>query len=154
LKDLVRVREGLAGQKRQAVDVVLTAAPSASAPSAPTLALASPWRRRLLYALAGLSVLLAAVVGLAVGRSRSRATGTPSPDQPAPVASDVEVGALFSLAKREEFLKQAMQQYANPGLDPQLKKQGIRHALELGKMYLDQWRLTDADFFFSGLINN
>jgi serine/threonine-protein kinase len=80
------------------------------------------------------------------------------PSAPVPVAEaapEPEPGPpeLSPLQKEEQFLKLAVQQYANPANDNQ-RALGLGHCLELGLFYLDQWRLEDADRFFTELIDN
>jgi hypothetical protein len=57
----------------------------------------------------------------------------------------------ISLARREQFLKEAVEQYANPGKDQVQVRMGVGHLLELGLFYLDQDRLEDADQLFTRL---
>jgi hypothetical protein len=59
-----------------------------------------------------------------------------------------------SLQKREEFLKQAVEHYANPDKDQAKVRLGLGSCIELGLFYLDQWRLDEADQLFCRFAGN
>jgi len=113
----------------------------------------SAWRRRLPWVIA-LSLLLAAVGGAAIGWYRSRHQAAPPPEPAAADAGAVE--AMFSLEKRERFLLLAAEQYADPGNDQGKVREGVKFAVELGLLYLDDKlpRLDDAEQLFKKLIDN
>src|SRR5262249_40127668 len=54
--------------------------------------------------------------------------------------------------RNEQFLREAVEKYANPGGDRVSRDLGLRHSLELGVLYLKEDRLEEADQFFAGLI--
>jgi hypothetical protein len=97
-----------------------------------------------------LSLLVALGAGAGAGWLWRQHQATPPPvpaaesDTPAPEAP-------ISLARREQFLKEAVEQYANPGKDRTQIQLGLGHILELGLFYLDQGRLEDADQLFARL---
>ena len=101
-----------------------------------------------------MSVLLAPVGGAALSWYLDRHQAAPPPD---PAAADAgSVAALFSLQKREQFLHAAVDQYADPGNDPGNVRDGVKFAVELGLLYLDDKvpRLDDAEHLFKKLIDN
>jgi hypothetical protein len=69
------------------------------------------------------------------------------------VADRAPFEMLSSEKKREEFLQRSVQEYANPREAVQLTL-GLGHSLELAQLYLNQWRLEDADRFFGTLADN
>jgi hypothetical protein len=70
-------------------------------------------------------------------------------------ATDVDsVEALFSKQKHEQFLKDVVDSYAEPGKDPTKIRNGVNHCVELGLLYLEQWRLDQADALFSRLMQS
>jgi serine/threonine-protein kinase len=145
LRDLVRVREGLsgvaAGQSVALLDPGDTPEQFATQPVKPA------YRRRWLPFLVAASLVLAAVSGAALAwwqRHKEFPTSAAS-------VTDASVEALFSQQKREQFLKDAVEQYADPGTDAARIRLGLGHCIELAVFYLDQWRLADADELFTRL---
>jgi hypothetical protein len=51
-------------------------------------------------------------------------------------------------------MRQLLKHYANPAGNPVYKRAGLENALELGLLYLEQWRLDDADRLFTELLEN
>jgi serine/threonine-protein kinase len=148
LKDLVRVREGI-GEAPVGQSLHLLATEDAGPAHRATAALIpAPTRRRWLPALVVASLLCSAACGAGLAWMRFK-----KPAEPVAAASDdaSAVDALFSQQKREQFLRDAVAQYANPGDDPARIRLGVGHCLELGLFYLDAWRLPDADEFFTQL---
>jgi serine/threonine-protein kinase len=156
IKDLVRLRERLAQaggpQHTQALSLdsapALPAAlstPVAAAPTGGPLPVAR--RRRLLPAFL---LSLAAALALGAGAGWLWRQHDAAARAPAPADDTVTVPEAFqSLARREQFLKEAVDQYANPDRDQ--VRLGLMHCEELGLFYLEQGRLDDADAFFRGL---
>jgi serine/threonine-protein kinase len=151
LKDLARVREGIsaapAGQS-----IHLLAADEGGVTRSVTAALgAAPVRRRWLPAVVAASLLLSAAYGAGLAWMRFK-----KPAEPVAAISDdaSAVDALFSQQKREQFLKDAVAQYANPGEDPARIRLGAGQCIELGLFYLDAWRLPDADEHFNRLMKS
>jgi serine/threonine-protein kinase len=159
LKDLIRLRELLAnagpGQQTQAVSlgslsaIRPPAAPPASAP-APTMIQPRPASGLLPFLFAA-SLLLA--LGIGVGAAfLQRLAQTPAPVSAGPTgAESAAVEALFSLQKHEQFLKAAVEEYANPGTDMEKARNWMKANIDLGLFYLDQWRLDDAEKVFNRL---
>jgi serine/threonine-protein kinase len=153
LKDLVRLRESQAAAGPHQTQPVSLGS-IASLPAAPT----SPGgggaqRGRWLPAAVPLSLVLAVAVGagaallLRQARSAAPAAAASGPEQPAEET-------FKSLQRREQFLKEAVEQRANPGEDKAQLRLGLGDRIELGLFYLDQWRLEEADQFFSRLAGN
>jgi serine/threonine-protein kinase len=149
LKDLARVRAAMAGVPagQSAADLVQGEAVTvAAAPATPLAKRGS--RRRWLPWLVAASLLLSALSGAGVAWARlKRQAGTQAPANPSADVGDVE--ALFSKQKHEQFLRDAVEQYADPGSDPTKVRNGVNHIVELGLLYLEQWRLSDADELFT-----
>jgi serine/threonine-protein kinase len=140
LKDVARLRENLVSQKAQG-----TEAGAASLASRPPVK-----RRRWQPMFATVSIFLALVAGGSMAWLWNHARAAPSavspPDLPSVNQSEQE--------KREKFLREAVEQYANPRTDRTQLNLGLNHSLELGLLYLKQDRLDDAEQFFRSLINN
>ena len=58
--------------------------------------------------------------------------------------------AILSPKQREQLLKEGVKQHRDPANDTQ-KITGLGLCLELGSLYLDQWRLDDASVLFTEL---
>jgi serine/threonine-protein kinase len=151
LRDLARVRAGItvapAGQSLR-----LIAVDDGGQTRSATATLKRPsGRRRLLPLLVAASLLLSAACGAGLAWLRLK-----KPIDPVATTSDEAsaVDALFSQQKREQFLKDAVTQYANPGDDPAHIRLGAGNCLELGLFYLDAWRLPEADEHFTRLIKS
>jgi serine/threonine protein kinase len=149
LQDLNRLRDFQAGLTTQPVEA---SAPTPAGPTAP-LPKSLP-RPRLLpwMAVAALTVVLALAGGAGLAWIRNRPPPAP-PSEPAPPPRGASE-PLFSQQEREQFLKQAVQQYANPGDDRSRRDLGLRHSLELGLLYLEQRQFDEADRFFTSLREN
>jgi serine/threonine-protein kinase len=150
LKELQRVRETLAGMKTQPLTT------TGQTPEAISLVVgpAKPRdNRRWLVALVALTLVLAAGFGVVLGRGSGQAerpsAGTPSP--PPVAAKDDSIAGLFSPAGREQYLKKAVEEHTAAGRDPGRKGRGLESAVELGLIYLEQWRLEEAERYFTGL---
>jgi serine/threonine-protein kinase len=168
IRDLVRLRDSLAGGPGApytqpvslpavtgVVPVVVRGTPTGAAtvPSSVSPPVASapprPWLRWLLVASLVLGV--AAGAGLAWWQ-RQRGSAPPAPGPAGPDAGAVD--ALFSLSKREQFLKEAVELYARPSpQDATQIRNGVGHFLELGLFYLDNGRLDEAGQLFHRLEN-
>jgi len=150
LQDLARVPAGQtagtpvsSGVTRMTVDGFTPAA-------ATTLTLRPVRRGRWLACLVAASLFLATATGASLAWLRLRKQEMAEPT--AATAADAgNVEALFSKQRHEQFLKEAVEQYADPGNDVTRIRNGLSHALELGLLYLDQWRLDDADALFGRL---
>jgi serine/threonine-protein kinase len=151
LKDLNRLRDVHAAIKPPPIQGP-PAAPVAAAPPEPVSASAPRSPGRMTAAVA-LTLALALATG-ALLAWLNRPSREPSPALPGVELADDVVEALFSQQAREQFLRQAVQQYANPGSDRTRLELGLRHCLELGLLYLEQRRLDKADRFFTGLMDN
>jgi serine/threonine-protein kinase len=148
LEDLARLRQGLSLPKPAPVES--TPLPAASGKTV-TVPAARP-RSWLVAAFVG-SLLAAAGLGAVLGRGGFRPAVETEPQSP-PAPADDGISALFSPTERERFLNGKVQEFANPGGDVTRRRQGLDFLTELGLIYLNQWRLDEADRFFSELINN
>jgi hypothetical protein len=122
-----------------------------SNPSIPTAV--SPQLRKSwhwLPLLVAASLLVSAGAGAAVAWIRLKKQPI-SPEPPVAVADSSAVDALFSKQRHEQFLKDAVDLYADPGSDQTKIRNGLNHCVELGLLYLDQWRLEEADVLFTRL---
>jgi serine/threonine-protein kinase len=140
LRDLARLRQGLSNATAEAPE--LASASVGQAVVAPVVTSTKSVRKRVWLPLAfGMSLLLAATGGAGVGwlrlAARSRPEGFPSADSK-------PVEAHVAPQEREQFLRNAIGQYANPGSDHTRIRLGIGHGLELALLYLGQWRLDEA----------
>lgn len=150
LKDLNQFRETLAAQKTQ-LQAPASVRPTVATSRAETTALAPAGRREWLVGLAAATVVLALLGGGTLAWLRGRAA-LPPPASSVPVAPE---GPLLTEQRRnEQFLREAVAKYANPGTDSARRDLGLRHSLELGLFYLKDDRLEEADQFFASLINN
>jgi eukaryotic-like serine/threonine-protein kinase len=145
LRDLARVREGL-GQKTQAAGVspaALTQVASAQPPEA-----VSGKKRLVSFAVAS-SLILAPLGGGLAAWLHARGLRVQAAGHPAPAET-----ALTERQKREQFLLQAVNEYADPGRSRDKLELGLRCRLQLGVFYLNENRLDDAGEFFAALIAN
>jgi tRNA A-37 threonylcarbamoyl transferase component Bud32 len=168
LRELARLRDSLAGGPgvpyTQAVPLAAitgvapvvtggsptgTAVPARASGSTPSLPAAAPRWTWPLWPLVA-SVVLALFAGGGVAWWQRQHGSTPAAGS---ANSDTgAVDALFSLAKREQFLKEAVEVYAHPADATQVRT-GVSHFLELGLFYLEGWRLDEADQLFRRLEN-
>src|SRR5579885_492430 len=146
LKEIARVREALMASATQVVSRPAVTAPAPAAPTPPA-GTPAPARRRGLPWAAAASLLLAGGLGFAGGWLRHHARA-PSGPPPAEVRA---LDDMFAPQKREQFLKEAVEQYMNPGNDPNKVRLGMGHCMELGLLYLEQWRLDEAGQLFARL---
>ncbi len=153
LRDLARLREGLAGLKTEAISAVAEAAGANSAASRPTAVVTPPrgTSRRLIPVVAA-SLLAALLSGGALGMWYRASTG---PDEePAAPGNGAPEDVFTSQKEKERFFLESMKLFANPGTNRDDLEMGLKHRLALGLLYLNQWRLDDADRFFAELVNN
>jgi serine/threonine-protein kinase len=150
LRDLVRLRGSLAasGGPRQTQAVSL-----GSVPALPAAAAAPAGRRRWLLAAVPLSLVLAVGAGAGAALLLRQSHAGPAATTAA-AAGQAPDEAFDSLQRREQFLKEAVEHYANPGKDQSQVLLGLGSCTELGVFYLDQWRLDDADQLFCRLAAN
>src|SRR5207302_8943163 len=71
-----------------------------------------------------------------------------SPPAAALPAATANGPLLTEQRRKEQFLREAVEQYAYPGTDTARRDLGVRHNLELGLFYLKENRLDEADEFF------
>jgi serine/threonine-protein kinase len=152
LKELNQFRETLAALKTQPQGTALVPATLTSR-EAGTLPLQATRPRSWLVGLAAATIVLALLAGGTAAWLRSRAT-LPPPASPPTLSSIPQEPLLTERKKNEQFLREAVEKYANPGKDPARGDLGLRHSLELGLFYLKDDRLEEADQFFAGLSNN
>jgi serine/threonine-protein kinase len=151
IRDLARVREGMSAASTGETGAMLLSGAVSTTPSTPTLACPTLRRRRWLPWFVAVSLLISAGSGATVGWLRLKKESASTP-QAVSAADSSTVDALFSKQKHEQFLKDAVEQYADPGNDPTKIRNGRNHCLELGLLYLDQWRLEEANALFTGLV--
>ncbi len=96
-----------------------------------------------------LVVIVLALIGGAWAGWRTQPAAPPQQGPPKPV---IPVRAR-SFEKRRELLVLAIKDYANPQ-DAQQVTTGLNYCLDLGTLYLEQWRLDEAEQFFQELIDN
>ena len=153
LKDLVRVREGLAGVTgfvplmTGPVEAVPTAAGSATPASAvvPVLPRRS---RRWVPAAFVLSLAAALAGGVFLGVSRQRQGGGPVAESGGEVLPASESP---SLDRREEELRATVERYLDPANANKNPATGVRLCLDLALPYLEQNRIDEADKLFKRL---
>jgi hypothetical protein len=151
-KDLTRLRGVLTGVTAvlPTDSGTLEPLPTPAGPS--TAVLAAPARRCWLRWAVALSLLLAAGAGAGLGLLHRQGWFARPADASAPSANaDLKaVESLVTLQKREQVLKDSIEQHANPGKDPNQIRTGLGLCVELGLLYLDpeQWRLEEAEQFF------
>ncbi len=150
LKELTRLRDGLgdaAGRAQFQATPPPPGQPAASGSAlTPSVPLA-PRRRRRLGWVATAGVLLALGVGAWLGWYRHR----PAVQAAEPASKEAVEPLVPDPSAREKFLVNAVREYADPGDDPFRQALGLGHGIELGLLYLDEWRLSDADRFFTEL---
>jgi eukaryotic-like serine/threonine-protein kinase len=153
LKDLNQFRESLTAQKTQIRRPALV--PSLPPTSTARTKSLHPVRPRgWLAALAAATVVLALFCGGTMAWLRSSATLTPRFPTAPPFPASAEGPLLTEHRRNEQFLRAAVEQYANPGTDRARRDLGVRHSLELALFYLKDDRLEEADQFFASLIKN
>jgi serine/threonine-protein kinase len=111
---------------------------------------ALPWPRRPLvrYGLAGLGVLLALLIGLAIGAYRHR----PAPiSQPQPVPDDGASRALFTKDRERQLLSQVEEKYRPNGPLNADVLAGLSAAVDVGLLYLEERPPDNARVFFRKL---
>ena len=153
LRDLNQFRETLAAQKTQPQQLVTL--PTLPPPPTATAEAYRParWRRWLVGAGAA-SVVVALVGGGTAAWLRRSAPGTATISSSPPVAAVALETPPAEPSRIERLLREAAEEYANPGTDRLRRQLALGHNLELGLYYLKEDRLEDADQFFKGLIDN
>jgi serine/threonine protein kinase len=163
IKDLALLRETLAGVTSQhAAQIVLprsgpvpTAAPSVSPPQPGKTGPGKDWLRWAAVCSIGLAFL-----GGAFGAwLRNSSQASPSRDQGHGASAELKPQdeaaptdpLLSSHQERERWLAAELYQYGKPGEDRERLTAGLKYAVELGLLYLDERRLDDAQRFFQGL---
>jgi serine/threonine-protein kinase len=150
IRDLARVRNGMSAAPTGETAAMLISGAPATEPGTPTIGPPLKRRRNWLPLLVAASLVLAVGTGAGIAWLRLR---RPAETPVSPVA-EVDAGAveaLFSKQKHEQFLKDAVDQYADPGNDPTKQHNGLNHCIELGMLYLEEWRLEEADALFMRL---
>jgi hypothetical protein len=111
--------------------------------------------RRWLAWAAAASILLALLGGVILGWIRGRPAAVASTSMPTRnpgiAASESDLTGSLALKEKEQRLRQAARDYANPGSDRTI---GISHQVELAIFLLDQRRFEDADHFFKELADH
>jgi serine/threonine-protein kinase len=151
LRDLNQFRETLAAQKTQpqglATFATLPCATTATATSAVR------WGRWLVGLMAATVVVALFGGGVAAWLRRS-ARISALPPSSSSSAAIAEEPTLAEPSRIERLLREAVEEYANPGTDRLRRQLALGHNLELGLYYLKEDRFEEADQFFNGLINS
>lgn len=151
LKELSHLRESLGSSARNpAISTGSFTPPEAPPDPRPTVALPAAGGRRL-RRVAALTVVAALVGGAAVGWYRGGSNAAAVAPEPTGGPVD-DVKRFRSAQEHEQFLLRAVEEFARPDT-PGETTAGLEHAVKLGLLYLDQWRLDDADRFFDHLTN-
>jgi serine/threonine-protein kinase len=160
LKDLARLREGLAGAQTGVMSP-LAPAPSASQrlPALGSTVALRRWPAKgWLPWLAAASIVLALAVGVVLGLAATGRLGwgsSPSAAGAPPAQIPTSEGKAFDLNQREQALEEAAKLHPNPAQENKgAMVRGLDARVELGLFYLDQGRRDDADRFFLSLIDN
>jgi serine/threonine-protein kinase len=154
IRDLARVREGISGAPAGQSALMLATGEEMPNPSIPTAVMHLTRKPRYwLPWLVAASLLLSAGTGAAIAWVRLKKQSS-SPESAIAASDSSAVDALFSKQKHEQFLKDAVDQYADPGSDQTKIRNGLNHCVELGLLYLDQWRLEEADVLFTRLMQS
>ena len=150
IRDLTRLREGLAGLATDALTVGKISGLGLPTPSRSTGVLARPASAR---GWAAWVVFSLAAAGLAGGGLGTWYRNRHTPLEEATANGHGEE-IVFSQNEKEKFFLDALKLFANPGTNREDLEMGLKHRLALGLIYLNQWRLDDAEKFFADLINN
>jgi serine/threonine-protein kinase len=150
VKEVVQLRDALVGVTSSPSSQVLDMG-SALTRTVPSRVFKLPPTgrlRRWLVWVAAISILLALAVGVLAGWLTS-----PSPVAAEKAGESAEAAEtfFFSRPEREAFLKQQMKRYSQPGEDRDRITTGLRYAIELGLMYLEDGRLAEAEKLFQDL---
>ena len=140
-KDLTWLRENLTGVSSGITRVL----PAAERPAAEGKGSPPPPRWGLRWLAVG-TVVLALVTGAAMGLQNAPETAPPAREPPPDAA-------VSGQAKREKALLETIHEYTNPSRPIQRMNMGVRPCMELGQLYLEQWRLDEADRFFLWLMD-
>jgi serine/threonine-protein kinase len=150
VKEVARLRDVLVGVTGARLAPVVAVGPAPASPAdqkatQPVPAVRSRWRSR---GLAAGVLLLAAGVGLLLGRWRHREAPAAAPAPPEAAAAGA---SLNEKQEREDLLARLVRQYAHPET-PQQTQLGLEAAVELGLIYLKDRRLEEADQLFKNLL--
>ncbi len=153
LQDVIRLRNTLTAAlkgKSGSISLVATGVEPLVALEAETLLAPKP--RRWLPWAAATSIFLALLGGATFGWIRGRPAPPANQLLPAKESTssltEPDPHASLALKEKEERLRQAAKDYANPGGDRAI---GISHQVELAVFLLDQRHFEDADHFFKEL---
>jgi serine/threonine-protein kinase len=153
LRDLGRLRDSLALTSMGSGVMVATSPLPSPAPTAQAVEveLATSRRKRggLFWTALVTSLLLALAAGAGLGWLRLH-SASPAPEG-ATGGDSVGEDPLATSVKHEQFLKEGVKLYANPGGDPEKLKTGLEMCRDLGVLYLDQGHWEEADSFFQEL---
>jgi serine/threonine-protein kinase len=150
VKEVIRLRDTLAGVTGARPGSVVATGPATPAPS--DLQVTQPLpvvgrRGRLRWAVAG-SLALAVGVGLLLGWLRHRGAAASAP-APGP-AMEAPAAPPNEKQERADLLARLVRQYAHPENDNQAQL-GLEAATELGLLYLKDRRLDEAEALFKDL---
>src|SRR5262249_21762104 len=140
LQDLARIRKISDDTTTEPSVLVPVSVEAIATPAATTMRVTGRRHWRWLPWLVAGSLLLSTGAGAALAWLRLMKQPSTAPANGL-AADDGNVEAIFSKQRHEQFLKEAVEQYADPGNDPTRIRNGLNHGIELGLHYLDQWRL-------------
>jgi serine/threonine-protein kinase len=152
VQDVTHLRDGVVGVTSLGEQLLATSLGAIQAAGSSGLTATVPPKSRwwLKWAAAG-SIVLALAAGGAVAWHLNQST-EPSrkPDPKSGTAAETE--PLIPLRKeREKLLVEELRHYQNPGEDRERTVWGIKHGIELALLYLEDWRLEEADQLFREL---
>jgi serine/threonine-protein kinase len=148
VREVAQLRDALVGLKSGAASRLMTTTPvpadMAGLPVVQAASASRHWPRWLGVACVLLGVLGGAWIGWLRSPTPAAATASDkSPDQlpvPDPVVPPPH--------EREQLLRREWARYADPGVDPERTRWGLRYAVELGLLFLSDERLDDAEKWF------
>ncbi|HBI46735.1 MAG TPA: hypothetical protein DDY78_28360 [Planctomycetales bacterium] len=143
LRDLARLRGGVAGQTMGVAKPSLSADSGAVPPPTPSV---RP-RRVAWYALIGASVVAALIAGAVMGWMRRTIAAPPA----VPITHAAEPDEDFLLVNDAEALRKLVDKYLQPANVGRNVSVGMGLCLDLGVLYLEQHRLDDAEKLFDRL---
>jgi serine/threonine-protein kinase len=157
LREVAQLRDSLVGvtshSAQQTMIRSLSGQPAPLTGKQPAAAAPPPSPPRRRWVVIG-SIPLALAAGGLIAWLGQPAVETPTPPAGAGKAAEEPVHLeplLSSQKEREQLLLAELKRYANPGNDRERIAWGLKYATELGLLYLDAWRLDEAEQLFKDL---
>jgi eukaryotic-like serine/threonine-protein kinase len=149
-RDLTRLRDSISGSvSLSGLQAAAPLTPTPGPTSTVKVGVLTPWR------LAGValgSVVVALLVSVALGWRAGHAHTPRAAPAPESAVTDNGSDDLAFQKHREQMLVAAAKRITNVR-GGALPKGALRTCMDLGLLYLDEWRLDDADRFFNELID-